>query len=368
MKEIYRAAILTGPEKLCLENLPVPILKEDEVFIEVKHVNLCPTDLKKYFHLDGKSAAALSKNTPVVLGHEASGIIAKTGSAVRSFAVGDKVAIDPMLPCRECVYCKNGDFPMCLNLKGIGVSAGSVKSATSLLEKDGIGGCFAEFVKVPEKNLYRLPDSIDLEAASLMEPLADVIHSIEAGDPQEKETAVVFGLGAMGLMHIRVLSHIGVKNIIGVDLIEERLRMAEEFGATQVIDPKKVGPETILIECNQGTGPDVIFVCTGGEAQKLTATQALNSVRKGGRILLYASALKPADIPIDINHIHYGMIKLTGTVGFYHRHALRALEYLDEGVVDVRTIRKPISTLEKIEEVFKLYGSPKAVKAGIDIG
>jgi L-iditol 2-dehydrogenase len=367
MSADYRAALLIGPEQITVSSLPRPNLGPDEVLIRIHHASLCPTDLKKYFHLDEKSSSALNQGTPVVLGHEAAGIVEEVGSAVEGVAPGQRVAIDPMLPCGECVYCKTGDFPMCLNLAGIGASAGSVSGSIQLLKDKGVGGCFAEYVKVPAANLYPLPDSLSLEAAALMEPLADVLHSLEAGAPQKGETAVVFGLGAMGLMHVWAMSHWGIGQIVGIDPLAERRQMAESFGATTTLDPTVVDPVAALRELGDGAGPHVIFVCTGGRAQKLTTEQSLRAIRKGGRILLYASALKPADIPVDINHIHYGMIALTGTVGFYRRHAEQALHMLAEGIIDASRIRTPVFPLDQIQKAFALYGSPEVVKVGIEI-
>jgi L-iditol 2-dehydrogenase len=242
-----------------------------------------------------------------------------------------------------------------------------VSGSIQLLKDKGVGGCFAEYVKVPAANLYPLPDSLSLEAAALMEPLADVLHSLEAGAPQKGETAVVFGLGAMGLMHVWAMSHWGIGQIVGIDPLAERRQMAESFGATTTLDPTVVDPVAALRELGDGAGPHVIFVCTGGRAQKLTTEQSLRAIRKGGRILLYASALKPADIPVDINHIHYGMIALTGTVGFYRRHAEQALHMLAEGIIDASRIRTPVFPLDQIQKAFALYGSPEVVKVGIEI-
>lgn len=367
MNGSYRAAFLVGPEKIVLGTLPVPELAAREVLIKIHHANLCPTDLKKYYQLDERSREILDVNHPIVLGHEAAGIVLEVGSAVKTVKSGDRVALDPMLPCGRCVHCEAGDLPMCQNLSAIGASAGTVSNAVDILENNGVGGCFAEIVKVPEKNLFFVPDTLNLAAASLMEPLADVLHSIEAGDPQAGETAVVFGLGAMGLMHIRVLSHLKVKEIIGIDPIPERRKLAEGFGASVTLDPFQVDVVSTLKAYNKGIGPELIYVCTGGEAQKTTADQALRTVQKGGRILLYASAAKPSSIPVDINHLHYGMITLTGTVGFYHRHGELALEYLDQGVVDAGQIRRPVFPLEDIEKAFHEYGKSDVVKVGIDL-
>lgn len=367
MANVYKAALLIAPEKIIVGSLPLPELAPGEALVRIKCANLCPTDLKKYHHLDERSSAALLQDGPLVLGHEASGIVTQVGSEVNGIKPGARVAIDPVIPCHECAYCKTGDFPLCLKLTGIGFSAGSIQQSLDLLSKNGIGGCFAEYVKVPAENLYVLPDSMSFEAAALMEPLADVVHSIVVGAPKTGDTAAVFGLGAMGLMHIRLLASMGISKIIGIDPLSDRRAKAAAFGATLTLDPTHIVSATFLRDNTGGVGPHVIFVCAGGSAQKTCTRQALKAIRKKGRILLYASAFKPAEMSIDINQIHYESIKLTGTVGFYRRHAEKALQLLDSGIVDAASIRTPTFPLERINEAFSIYGDTGVVKVGIDI-
>lgn len=367
MDRSYRAALLIGPEQIKIDSLPLPEPGPDEVLVKIHRANLCPTDLKKYFHLDEQSARLISDERPLVLGHEAAGVVTAVGQAVRGIEPGLRVAIDPMLPCGHCPYCRSGDFPLCLNLNGIGASAGSVQAAVQRLHHEGSGGAFAEYVKVPARNLYPLADELSFEAAALMEPLADVLNSIEAGAPQPGETAVVFGLGAMGLLHVRVLAAMGLETIIGIDPVAARRAKAETFGASLTLDPEQVNPVEVLRSEGNGAGPHLVFVCAGGHAQTLCTQQALQVIRKKGRILLYASSLKPADIPVDINQIHYGMIILTGTVGFYRRHAEHALRLLAEGVVDPQAIRTPSFPLERIAEAFTRHSDESVIKVGIDV-
>ena len=362
----YRAAILKAPEQLVFSELPLPELGLGEALVRLERANICPTDLKKYYQLDSGLANLLRTSDGLVLGHEAAGVVVALSPDVGSLSIGQHVAIDPMLPCGKCDYCRSGDFPMCKNLRGIGFSAGSLSDSLELLDH-GIGGAFAEYIKLPAQNLYPLPAGMSLEAGSLMEPLADVLHSLEAGAPLIDETAVVFGLGAMGLMHVRVMSSWGVERIIGIDPIAERRQKALEFGAWQALDPESVDPVLALKDLTGGLGPEVLFICSGGNAQKLCTQQALQTVRKKGRVLLYASTTKPADISVDLNQIHYGMITLTGTVGFYRRHAQQALELLANGGVSANQIRTPSLPLERLAEAFALSGRPEVVKVGIDI-
>lgn len=365
--DTYKAALLTGSKEIEVGELPVPSLNAGEVWIRLQCANLCPTDLKKFYHLDKKSASLLSREIPVVLGHEASGYVVAVAPDVDQIRPGTRVAIDPMIPCFQCAYCKDGDYPLCQNLLGLGVSAGLVEDAIHLLKEKGIGGCFAEFVKVPASQLFVLPDGISYEQAAMVEPLADVLHSVEAGKPIPGETAVVFGLGAMGLMHIRVLSSMGITNLIGVDPLENRREKALTFGASQVVDPGAVDPVGVIRDATKGLGAELIFVCAGGNAQKVCTDQSLKAIRKKGRVLLYASALKPAEMLIDINHIHYGLITLSGTVGFYRRHAEQAIQLLMNGVVDVDQLRTPVFTLDEIAEAFAISGQDDVVKVGIDL-
>jgi L-iditol 2-dehydrogenase len=158
-----------------------------------------------------------------------------------------------------------------------------------------------------------------------------------------------------------------VEKIIGIDPIDTRRDKGEQFGASLTINPDKEDPITILKDITHGLGTEIIFVCAGGGSQTKCASQALKSIRKKGRILLYASALKPAEIIVDINQIHYSMIKFTGTVGFFPNHARLALEYLRDGLVDINAIRTPSMQLEKLEEAFNLNKRSDVLKVGVVI-
>jgi len=148
----YRAAFLVGDRQIAFSSIRIPDVGLNEVLIRIRHTNLCPTDLKKYYSLDEKSLLTLREKGGVILGHEASGTVEKVGKGVKDLEPGMRVALDPMLPCGSCEYCRQGDFPMCKKLRGVGVSAGSVQDSLDLLSK-GIGGTFAEFVKVPAENV-----------------------------------------------------------------------------------------------------------------------------------------------------------------------------------------------------------------------
>jgi L-iditol 2-dehydrogenase len=365
MKE-YRAALLRGSKRIEMGSVPIPELGPREVLVRMRRASLCPTDLKKYYHLDAEANELLRTSAGLILGHEAAGVVADLGSDVVDLAIGSRVAIDPVLPCGKCGYCLRGDLPLCQNLRGIGFSAGKVQDALDLLGH-GIGGAFAELVKVPSENLYPLPDGMDFDTGALMEPLADVLHSLEAGNPQPGETAVVFGLGAMGLMHVRVMKYWGVEHIVGVDPLEERRAKALDFGAARVLDPGQEDPVGVLREDTHGLGPEVVFVCAGGRAQVACTSQALQVIGKKGRVLLYASALPPAELTVDINRIHYGTITLSGTVGFYRRHAEQALQLLAEGAVISSAIRTPCVSLDELPRAFEMSQEPGVIKVGVDI-
>ena len=366
MKDHYRAYLLQGPKKIELGTLPMPVVRDGEALVRLHSANICPTDLKKFYNLDEKSASALASDGAVVLGHEGAGVVESVGKLVTNVKVGDRVAIDPMLPCGKCAFCQTGDYPLCLNLRGVGVSAGSVKDSQELL-KEGIGGMFAEYVKVPAGNLFILPERMDFSSGAMMEPLSDVLHSIEAGAPQPSDVVVVIGLGAMGLMHVQVLSTMGIQKVIGIDPIAERRAKAATFGAYLTLDPSEIDIVVELKKITDNLGVDLIFVCAGGSVQTKVTQQALQAVRKKGRIMLYASALKPAEIPVDINHIHYSMVHLSGTVGFYPRHGYAALELLQQGKISVDAIRTPRIPFNQFVDAFTISLESGVTKVGIEL-
>jgi threonine dehydrogenase-like Zn-dependent dehydrogenase len=267
--------------------------------------------------------------------------------------VGDRVAIDPVLRCGECAACAAGHTEFCNSLLGVGAAAGDPVACARLREEEGIGGGFAERLIVPAANCIPLPDDLDFEAAALVEPLADVMHSIEAARLAPGDMTAVMGLGPMGLLHVEALLHAGHR-VIGVDLREDRREIVTSLGATAV------HPDDL-------TMVDAVFVTAGGGGYAPATTTALDHLAPGGRVVLFSSAPTGTLLPVDTNRIHYKRQSMLGVVGFDRRHADDAIRVLRGGGITVDVIRQPRVALADIGSAFQHVLDPGVLKTAIDI-
>jgi L-iditol 2-dehydrogenase len=355
----YRAALIYGYQQIKVEKLELPAVSENDVLVQIEMATMCPTDVKKFKNKE------LSLPGPLILGHECTGIVAKIGSKVTSVKEGDKVAISPNLPCGKCHFCKKGLTFACEKLLGIGCSVGSIEMCYDLFKQKGIGGAFSEYLKVPERNVWKIPKNVSPEEATLAEPLADVIHSIMRSKVQPGDKVVVIGAGPMGLLHILLLNLLPVGAIIAVEPLEERQKVARKFGATYVVNPETENPVQRVRELLNGAGADTVTVTVGGGNQAKCVTEGISMLATCGTLNVFASAYPPSSIQIDPNLIHYKSLNLIGTVGYADEHFLRALQLLSRGLKEIKDLIYPVVSLDEIDTAFKVYGSPHALKVAI---
>ena len=364
-----KAALLYAPQNIKVEEISIPDCGANEVLVELKKATLCPTDIKKYFALKPDVEVPLKEIGPYILGHEAAGVVIDTGTAVTTVKKGDPVAIQPMIACGTCAYCKQDKTNMCQNILGIGASAGNFGDCDRLYHETGIGGCFSTHLKAPESCVVKLPEGVSMEAGSLFEPLADVVHSVDAAKVTGADDVVIIGLGPMGLFHVVVAKYYGAKSITCIDIDDSRLEVASKLGASTTINSKNIDAVDEIRRLTNGLGASKIFVTAGGKAQGPCTESALKMICKQGTISLFASADVKADqLTVSMNFIHYNMIHLTGTVGFGREHGEKALKLLSAGVFDINLIRNCELPLAKIEEAIELYGKGEHLKVGIDLG
>jgi len=361
----YKAALFYGTKDVRIENFPFPELDSNQVLVRIKAANLCQSDVRKYFGLDERF---VELQRPLILGHEGAGTVADVGNHVTKVGKGDPVALIPARWCRVCHYCRTGRLELCENKVSIGAVAGSQSQCVELLYDKGVGGTFAEFLKVDEEQVIKLPLDISLEAASLTEPLADVIKAQES--PTEVEfgnVVVVFGLGPMGLLHVQVAEINGADPVIGIDPVKERRRKALELGAKEVIDPSVNDPTRKVMEITDGNGADIVIVSTGGRAQASCTEQAVEIAAKGGRINIFAGTYPPQKISIDPNLIHYRELVISASFAYRPAHFLKAISLIRKRQKTLEMVRHPILPLDQIREAFKAYGRPEALKIGINL-
>lgn len=275
-----KALVLQEYNKLVYEDVPEPEIGAEDVLVLVAACGICGSDVHG---MDGSTGRRIP---PVIMGHEASGVIAKAGSAVRDFAKGDRVTFDSTVYCGQCHFCRSGLINLCDNRRVLGVSCDDYRRH----------GAFAEYVGVPQRILYRLPDEVSFEQAATVEPLSIALHSVEITPVSLNDTAVVVGAGMIGLFIIQVLRSAGCGQIIAVDLIQSRLDLARKVGADIALkaDETDVVPEVVKLTDNRGA--DLAFEAVGVSEAVNTA---IAGVRKGGSVTLVGNITPKVELPLQ---------------------------------------------------------------------
>lgn len=275
-----KALVLTAYNRFSYEDIPDPQIGSEDVLIRVKACAICGSDVHG---MDGSTGRRIP---PVVMGHEAAGIIEKTGENVVGFKAGDRVTFDSTVYCGKCFFCGMGQVNLCDDRRVLGVSCDEYRT----------NGAFAELVAVPQRILYRIPDSVSFEQAAMVEPLSIAFHAIRRSEIALNRSAVVVGAGMIGLLVIQLLKAAGCGKIIAVDLAKEKLDMASQFGAHIALkadDPELV---TKIVEATENRGADIAFEVVG-IAQ--TVQTAISALRKGGALTLVGNLSATVDFPLQ---------------------------------------------------------------------
>jgi L-iditol 2-dehydrogenase len=276
-----KALVLKEYNKLVLEEVPAPSPADDEVLVAVKACGICGSDVHG---LDGSTGR---RRPPIIMGHEAAGVIAGLGGGVTGWAPGDPVTFDSTIYCGQCDYCREGRINLCDRRRVLGVSCEDYRQH----------GAFAEFVTVPQRILYRLPEGLPFEHAALVEPFAIALHAIRRATPGLNDTVVVVGAGMIGLALVQALSHTGCGKLVAIDVAADRLARASQSGATDTIDSSKENPAKRISELTRGRGADIAFEAVGVAP---TVDLTLRCLRKGGNAVLVGNVAPTVEFLLQI--------------------------------------------------------------------
>ena len=284
-----RAAVYRGVNDVRVETLPVPLNSDGspnpgEVVVRIDTCGICGTDLKK-IHTGSHSA-------PRIFGHEMAGTVTMVGEGVTHFAVGDRVMAYHHIPCGECYYCRKHTYAQCETYKKVGCTAGFTPA----------GGGFAEYIRVSDwivgkqgkaGGLIKIPDDVPFEQAAFIEPVNTCYKALQLLNLAADETVLVIGQGPIGILLAALAKRTGA-SVLTSDLYPERHAMAAKFGLTRPVDARGdvAGAAKALTE---GRGADVVMVAVGANALIKTA---MNAVRPGGRVMLFAST-QHGEAPFD---------------------------------------------------------------------
>src|ERR1700733_15212628 len=210
-----QALVLENARDLHIRDIAEPVVGAQDVLIKVKACGICGSDVHGY---DGTTGRRIP---PLVMGDEAAGVVAKIGSDVHSFRLGDRITFDSTISCGKCLFCSKGDVNLCDNRQVLGVSCGDYRR----------DGAFAEYVSVPQHIVYALPDSFPFEKAALIEAVSIAVHAAKITQIEPGSTAVVIGSGMIGLLAVAAFRHYGCGKVFAVDLEQLKLNTAKSLGA-----------------------------------------------------------------------------------------------------------------------------------------
>jgi L-iditol 2-dehydrogenase len=262
-----KALTLTTYKHFDYGDVPQPAVGPDDVLIRVKACGICGSDIHG---MDGSSGRRIP---PVIMGHEAAGTVVEVGADVAGWKVGERVTFDSTIYCGKCYFCRRGEINLCDNRRVLGVSCAEYRQ----------NGAFAEYVAVPQRILYRLPEGLSFARASMTEPVSVAVHAVERTPVSLNDTAVVAGAGMIGLLVIQALRARGCGRIIAIDLDAGRLDLARRLGADVGLKSDAVDAVAEVLELTGGRGADVAFEVVGITPTLKLATQSL---RKGGALTL----------------------------------------------------------------------------------
>ena len=283
------ALLLKDYMRLELVQMPAPEAGPEDVLVRVRACGICGSDVHGF---DGSTGRRIP---PLVMGHEAAGEIAQIGAGVHDWRVGERVTFDSTIYCGQCFYCARGEVNLCQNRQVLGVSPGRYRRH----------GAFAEYVVVPRRILYRLPDNLSFEHAAMIEAVSVAVHAVSLTPVRPGDTAVVVGSGMIGLLAIQALRHAGCARVIAVDPDPARLELARQLGAASAFDPGTGDAVAAIREMTEGRGADVAVECVGEPAVEFPLQTVVT-----GQLRLQGSCASSGEYPLCIELMSNGAIRV----------------------------------------------------------
>lgn len=343
-----KALLLSQYNQLDIADVPAPVPGVDEILVRVAACGICGSDVHGY---DGTSGRRIP---PLVMGHEAAGVVAAVGTGVSTFKPGDRVTFDSTVYCGQCEFCLQGEINLCNNRQVIGVSCGDYRRA----------GAFAEFVVVPQRIAYHLPDALEFQEAAMLEAISVALHAVRISEMKGGETTLVIGAGMIGLLTLQAAKAGGAARVLVADIDQTRLQRATSVGADETL--LLSGGELVkeVLRRTQGRGVDLVLEAVGREE---TIAASIASVRKGGTVTLIGNISPQVKIPLQV--VVSRQIRLQGSCASSGEYP-QAMELLASGQIKVQSLITAIAPLSDGPAWFaRLHaGEPNLMKVVLDPG
>lgn len=335
-----KAIVFASEKQAQLQQVDDPAYGPDDVVIKVTSAGICGTDLHIY-------RGEYFSDFPLIPGHEFHGVVAEVGKNVTNIKVGDRVTADPNLYCGKCSRCRNEQSNQCLNLQAVGVVR---------------DGAFAEYVTVPERACYPIPDAMTNAQAAFIEPLACVVYALRRMRVNPADSVLIVGAGPMGLLLIQALRYSGGALIAVVEKQQERLKLAKDMGANATVlagtdqdaNLKDIAPE----------GFDIVIDATGVPA---VIQHAFTYLKPRGQFLQFGVAPIGAKIEIEPYEIFRNDWQIIGSFAVCYTFK-PAIDWLANDIIDVSQLVSHTVPLEEFNNAFDLFGKGETLKVHLNIG
>lgn len=332
-----RAVIFPSPRQLSIEQVDDPICGADEAVVQVSQAGICGTD-KHIFYGEYHS------QFPVIAGHEFVGRVMETGRQVSSLRRGDRVAVDPNLYCGECYFCRQEQSNHCLNWQGVGITR---------------PGGFAEYVAVPARACYLVPETLTDTQAAFIEPLSCVLFALKRLRTWPGDEVLIFGAGPMGLLLVQALRHTGASQINVVEKEQERRDLALRMGATTAIAADSDFQKTLFNLAPYGHG--IVIDATGVPE---VIQQALQFLKPRGQYLQFGVAPKDATVQWQPYEIYHKDLTLIGSFALCYTFQ-PSVAWLVNHVVEIEPLVSQILPLDEFQRGFQEFSEGRTLKVHV---
>lgn len=314
---------LNKEHQLFFVDNPIPVLGPKEVLVKIMSNGICGSDI--HFYTEGRLGNFVIGDEPYVPGHEASGIVVAVGSEVANSHEGDRVVIEPGVPCGECELCREGRYNICSNLKFLSVP--------------GINGTLCEYIAVPSNMVHIMPDEMTFEQGALVEPLSVASHAVNRAGNAKGKTAAIIGAGPIGLFLLQAFKASGGGKAIMLDIMDGRLEIAKKLGADEVINTLKDGmPQNIA---------NIVFETAGA----VITTAAMPSIVKKGGIMVQVGH-PPRPVELDVEEMQQKELTFLASLDYAGEFPTSIL-WLSDGRVNGEAMITSRFSFDKADEAFK---------------
>ncbi len=327
-----KASYLERATDIRIRESDIPTPGPHEALIRIRSVGICASDIHFFEHM---RIGRFVVEQPLTLGHEPSGDVVAVGEEITHIALGDRVSIEPGVPCHACEQCQSGRYNLCPNVL--------------FMATPPVDGAFAEYVVHPAERCFKIPDSMSYDAAALIEPLSVGLYSVERGRVALGDRTAILGAGPIGLMTLLSLKSQGIDTVTVIDIVEFRLEKARELGAARAVNALETDVDAVF-----ASSFDVVFETAGAPA---TVPQTIRLADRGGRVVLVG--LSPDDTaPIDTNQVIDKGLDVMGVFRYAHTWP-KAIDLVASGRVDLEPLVSAHYALDDVQEAVEFAQTRK---------